>query len=346
MQQDNPTSQKSETMAENGRRAFVTGGAGFIGSHLVDRLLADGYAVTIYDNLSSGDLALTSQHRDNPHFAVVRGDILDAESLTAAMRGHDVVWHLASSTNIRAGARDTEVDLRCCVIGTRNVLEAMRETGARQLLFASSGVVYGDFDANPLEESAGPLLPVSLYGAGKLSAEAFISAYCHLFDIRACSFRFANVIGERTNHGVVYDLVMKLLRTPASRELEVLGDGLQRKPYLLAEECVDGMLFAFREVPMTAARPCDIFNLGTDTSISVGEIAQIVVEEVGRPGVTIRYTGGRRGWAGDAPVILMGAEKLRRLGWTAQHTSTEAVRIAARRLVVRHASRPVMVGAD
>ena len=330
------------------RRAFVTGGTGFIGSHVVERLLGEVYAVTAYDNLSSGSRDHIAAHLDNPRFTFVHGDILDPVSLVAAMAGHDVVWHLAANTDIRAGSRETDVDLRHCVIGTCNVLEAMRQNEIGELLFASSGVVYGDFDAPVLNESAGPLLPISLYGAGKLSGEAFVSAYCHLFGIRAWIFRFANVIGGQTNHGVVHDLVQKLLRAPDSRELEVLGDGRQRKPYLLVEECVDGMLFAHCEIPLTAERPCDVFNLGTDTFLSVREIAEIVVEAVGRPGVTIRYTGGRRGWPGDAPVILMGVEKLRAHGWTAGHTSAEAVRIAAHRLVAKHrpTDRAVSVAAS
>src|SRR5439155_2526200 len=191
---------------------------------------------------------------------------------------------------------------------------------------------YGDLDQNPLNETAGPLLPVSLYAAGKLSGEAFVSAYCHLFDLRGWIFRFANVIGSRSRHGVVYDFIQKLRRNPA--ELEVLGDGKQVKPYLLVEECVDGMLFAYRNVAMTAERPVDVFNLGTDTFTSVARIAEIVRDELKLPEARIRYTGGPRGWPGDAPVLLMGADKLRRHGWSARHTSEEAVRLAARRQIV------------
>jgi UDP-glucose 4-epimerase len=316
------------------RKVFVTGGAGFIGSHVVDRLLAEGGQVTVYDNLSSGKRALIAEHLGHSRFRLIEGDLLDPPALTAAMRGHDLVWHLAANTDIRAGARDTAVDLKQGVVGTCNVLEAMRQNTVTDLLFASSGVVYGDFPANPLRESAGPLLPVSLYGAGKLAGEAFVSAYCHLFDLRAWIFRFANVVGGRTDHGVVHDLVQKLRRAPD--ELEVLGDGNQRKPYLLVEECVDGMLFAYRRAPLTAEQPCDVFNLGTDTVVSVREIARIVVEEIGQPDARIRYTGGRRGWPGDAPVILMSADKLRQLGWTARHSSAEAVRVATRQLIARH----------
>lgn len=313
------------------KRAFVTGGAGFIGSHVVDRLMAEGASVTVYDNLSSGSLDHLERHVGKDGFRYVEGDILESAGLSAVMQGHDVVWHLAANTDIRAGTRNVDVDLKYCVLGTCNVLEAMRQNQVPDLLFASSGVVYGDFPSRPLRESAGPLLPVSLYGAGKLSGEAFVSAYCHLFGIRAWIFRFANIIGGRTNHGVVHDLIQKLQRTPG--RLEVLGDGNQVKPYLLVEECVDGMIHAYDHALMTPDRPADVFNIGTDTTTSVREIVQIVREAVGQPAARVEYTGGRRGWMGDAPVIVMGVEKMRDLGWTARHTSTEAVRIAARQIV-------------
>jgi UDP-glucose 4-epimerase len=316
-------------------RNLVTGGAGFIGSHVVDRLLAAGNLVTVYDNLSSGNRRRVESHQTSTAFSFVEGDILDPSRLSDACRGQDVVWHLAANTDIRAGSRTTDIDLRHCVVGTCNVLEAMRLNGVERILFASSGVVYGDFDANPLLESAGPLLPTSLYGAGKLSGEAFVSAYCHLFGMRAWIFRFANVIGGRTDHGVVYDFVQKLRRRPD--ELEVLGDGKQRKPYLLVDECVRGMLHAYHNLPMTEGAPCDVFNISTDTFASVDRIAAIVIEEMGLAGATIRYTGGRRGWLGDAPVILMGAEKMRAAGWVAAHTSEEAVRIAAREIIAASA---------
>jgi UDP-glucose 4-epimerase len=310
---------------------LVTGGAGFIGSHIVDRLLADGQEVTVYDNLSSGKRQRVELHLDSPRYAFVEGDILDSGRLTEICRGQDVVWHLAANTDIRAGSGQTDLDLRHCVVGTSNVLEAMRRNGVEKILFASSGVVYGDFDANPLQESAGPLLPTSLYGAGKLSGEAFVSAYCHLFGMRGWIFRFANIIGGRTDHGVVYDFVQKLRRRPS--ELEVLGDGKQRKPYLLVNECVEAMLHAYSHVPMTEGAPCDVFNVSTDTYVNVARIAEIVIEEMGLIGATVRYTGGRRGWLGDAPVILMSGEKLKAAGWVTAHTSEEAVRIAAREII-------------
>ncbi len=315
-------------------RVFVTGGAGFIGSHVVARLLAEGDRVTVFDNLSRGKVERIEPYLETGDCALVRGDLLDPNALSEALRGHDVVWHLAANTDIRAGTRAVDVDLKHCVVGTCNLLEAMRQNGVRDLLFASSGVVYGDFAADAMPESAGPLLPVSLYAAGKLSGEAFVSAYCHLFGLRAWMFRFANVVGRGTDHGVVYDFIQKLRRDPT--ELEVLGDGNQLKPYLLIDECVDGMLYAYRRISLSDARPADVFNLGTDTVTRVSDIARIVIEELGLVGARIRFTGGRRGWPGDAPVLRMDVEKMRRLGWSTTRTSDEAVRAAARQLIAEH----------
>ncbi len=294
-------------------------------------MLAEGHRVTVYDNLSTGRREAIGQHLQSPDCHFIEADLLDVERLGQAIAGHDLVWHLAANTDIRHGIDRTDADLKNCVIATWNVLEAMRVAGIRQLLFASSGVVYGDVNQSPLLESAGPLLPVSLYAAGKLSGEAFISAYCFMFGFHAWMFRFANVIGRGTRHGVVYDFIQKLRRTP--EELEVLGDGNQVKPYFLVEECVDAMLFAYRQITLTTEHPCDVFNLGPASYTSVRTIADIVRREMSLPDAQIRYTGGRTGWAGDAPIIRMGVDKMASHGWKATHTSDEAVQIAARELI-------------
>jgi UDP-glucose 4-epimerase len=310
---------------------FVTGGAGFIGSYVVARMLDEGHTVTVFDNLSTGRADNIRRFSSFPRFRFVEGDLLDIGTLREAIRGHDLIWHLAANTDIRHGVSRTDADLKNCVIATWNVLEAVRDAGITELLFASSGVVYGDVQQNPLLETAGPLLPVSLYGAGKLSCEAFIAAYCAMFGLRAWMFRFANVIGRGTRHGVVYDFVRKLIQTPDV--LEVLGDGNQLKPYFLVDECVEAMLHAYQHAPRTAEHPCDVFNLGPASYTSVRTIAEIVREEMRLPEARIHYTGGKRGWSGDAPVILMGVDKMRALGWSARHTSDEAVRIAAREII-------------
>ena len=311
-------------------RCFITGAAGFIGSHFAERLLAEGNTVTGYDNLSSGRKEWIAHLQDDPRFAFIEADLLDRAALDKAVKDHDVVIHLGANTDIRRGNSDYRIDLENDTIATYNLLEAMRANGVGDLLFASSATVYGDQWEEPLDEGKGPLLPISLYGAAKLSCEAIISAYCHLCDMRAWIFRFGNVVGARMGHGVIYDFINKLQQDP--RELEILGDGDQQKNYFMVEDCIDGMLFAFRNVK---DGPCGVFNLGTESNTQVATIGRIVAEGMGLNGVRFRCTGGRRGWPGDQPRIYYDISKMRRLGWEPKHTSTEAVRIAADRLLGR-----------
>ena len=315
-------------MVEKAGGYFVTGAAGFIGSHMVERLLAEGNAVTGYDNLSLGKKEWIERPLADPRFAFIEADLLDQDRLTEAVKGHDVVIHLGANTDIRRGNGDYRIDLDNCTIATYNLLEAMRANGVRNLLFASSATVYGDQWEEPLDEAKGPLLPISLYGAAKLSCESIISAYCHLYDMRAWLFRFGNVVGARMGHGVLHDFIAKLNRDP--EELEILGDGEQQKNYFMVEDCIEGMLYAFRNVN---EKPCDVFNLGAESNTRVANIGRIVADAMGLNGVRIRYTGGRRGWPGDQPRIYYDTSKMRRLGWQARHTSTEAVRIATDRLL-------------
>jgi len=308
-------------------RFFVTGGAGFIGSHLVDRLIDEGNQVTVYDNLISGQKRDIESYIGNENFKFVEADLLDYDKLTQAMKGHDLVWHLGANTDIPTGNRITDLDLKNCTMATRNVLEAMRDNSISRILFASSACVYGDAPPQPLSETYGPLHPINLYGAGKLACEGLISAYCHLFDMQAWMFRFANVVGARMGHGVIFDFIQKLRRNP--RELEILGDGSQKKPFFLVEDCVDGMLCAFQK----SDAQYSVYNLGCESSTSVTHIGEIVVEEMGLHDVFYMYTGGKRGWPGDVPVVQFSVEKMAALGWKAKHSSSEAVRIAARRLL-------------
>jgi len=308
-------------------RCFVTGGAGFIGSYLVDRLIADGNQVTVYDKLLLGTDDRIKHHQDKQDFRFVHGDLLDFETLKEAMKGHEIVWHLGANTNIRQGNEETDLDLKNCTIGTYNVLEAMRQLGVDKILFASSACVYGDAPSTPIDETFGPLLPINLYGAGKLAGEGLISSYSHLFGIKAWIFRFANVVGARMDHGVIFDFIQKLRNNP--HELEILGDGKQEKPFFLVEDCIDGMTCAFQK----AEAACDVYNLGCTAFTSVTRIGQIVVEEMGLKNVSFKYTGGKRGWPGDAPIVHFNIDKMKKLGWQPKHSSDEAVRIAARRLI-------------
>ena len=281
---------RQEMVQANGLGAcFVTGGAGFIGSHLGERLLAMGNRVTVYDNLSSGKREWIEHLFKEPGFRFVEADVRDLDALKEAMPGHDVVFHLAANTDIPRGNQDTRLDLENDTIATHTVLEAMRQLGVRKLLFASSSTVFGEPSVLPTPESVGPLLPISLYGAGKLACEGLISAYCHLFGTQAWIFRFGNVVGARMGHGILHDFVAKLRRDP--NELEILGDGNQEKNYFLVEDCIDGILFALGNAN---SRDCDVFNLGCESTVTATEIAHMVVRRWGsrRPGFVTRGASG------------------------------------------------------
>src|SRR5947209_6469060 len=266
-------------LGEAPARVFVTGGAGFIGSHLVDLLVGQGHPVTVYDNFSNGRREFVQHHIGAPNFRLVEADILDSDRLAAELQGHDLVWHLAANTDIIGGVEQPRRDLRDCVMGTFNVLEAMRQAGVRPIIFSSTGAVYGELCLDvATSEAGGPLLPVSTYAAGKIGSEAFISAFCSLYGLRGWIFRFGNVIGARMTHGVIFDFIHKLRRDP--QELLIRGDGRQEKNYFLVEECIAGMAYAYRNIPMTADKPCDVFNLGTDSVTRVVEIADIIKAEM------------------------------------------------------------------
>ena len=316
-------------------RCFVTGGAGFIGSHLVERLLAEGNTVTVYDNLSTGKTERIEGLLGKDEFTFIEADLLDNATLKDAMGGHDFVWHLGANTDIPGGSQDVDLDLKNCTLATHNVLEGMRTHGISRLIFSSTSALYGDPPVFPAPESAGPLRPISLYGAAKLACEGLVSAYCHLFGIQAWMFRFANVVGARMDHDVIFDFIQKLKRNPS--ELEIWGDGQQQKPFFLVEDCIEGIFCAYRN----SDDWCDVFNLGATTATRIDTLAQIVIEEMGLTGVGVRYTGGRRGFPGDVPELLLDVTKMKRLGWRASHTSDEAVRIAARRLLGKEAGLKV-----
>jgi UDP-glucose 4-epimerase len=314
------------------RKIFLTGGSGFIGSHVADTLIPQGYSVTVYDNLSNGRREFIQHHLGHPNFRFVEADILDSNRLAAEMEGHDLVWHFAANTDIIGGAEQPRRDLRDCVMGTFNVVEAMRQLGIQPIIFSSTGAVYGELcRETATSESTGPLLPVSTYAAGKIGSEAFISAFCSLYGLRGYMFRFGNVIGARMTHGVIFDFIRQLREDP--RELLIRGDGTQEKNYFLVEECIDGMAYLYRNVRMSEDRPCDLFNLGTDSVTRVVDIAQIVKEEMGLTDTRIRIEGTKRAWPGDQPKVHITVDRMRQLGWTARLTSDQAVRIAIRRML-------------
>jgi UDP-glucose 4-epimerase len=300
-------------------KVFITGGAGFIGSHLVDRLLFQNNFVTVYDNLSSGKEEFIRQHYANPNFRAVKSDLLDFNRLLENMRGNDIVFHLAANPDVKLGSIETRLDLEQNVIATYNVLESMRRNDIRRIVFTSSGTVYGNTPDIPVGEDYGPLFPISLYGTSKLACEGFISAFCHLFSFQSWMFRFGNIVGPRVTHGVIYDLINKLRKDPTV--LEVLGDGNQTKPYVYVSDCIDGIFYSIQK----ASDQINLFNLAVPTVTNVKGIVKMILKKTGHEGTLVKYSGGSGGWPGDVPRIKLSIERIKRLGWEAKFTSDEAV---------------------
>jgi UDP-glucose 4-epimerase len=299
-------------------RVFVTGGAGFIGSHLVDALLDDGSAVTAYDNLSTGRPAFLERAIGRPGFQLVEGDLLDLSRLTGALAGHDLVVHLAANADVRFGLEHPQRDLEQNTIGTFHVLEAMRAAGVRRIAFASTGSIYGEPEVFPTPEHCAFPVQTSLYGASKLAGEGLITAYATGFGFQAYVFRFVSILGERYTHGHVFDFYKKLLADP--EEIEILGDGKQRKSYLYVADCVAAMRLAIARCP----GPVTVLNLGTEEYCTVDQSLDWICDRLGlRP--RRRYTGGERGWIGDSPFIFLDTTFVRSLGWRPRFSIREAV---------------------
>jgi UDP-glucose 4-epimerase len=301
-------------------RFFVAGGAGFIGSHLTRGLLRrPGNEVVVFDNLVSGSLSHLDGLLDDPRMQLVEDDLETLEHVVTAMQGADHVYVFAANPDIAAAITDPGIDFWHGTYLTHNVIEAARLTGVSRITYASGSGVYGDRGAQELTEEFGPLIPVSTYGASKLSCEAMLAAYCHMFDMHAAAFRFANVVGPRQTHGVTYDFVRRLLDDPD--ELRILGDGSQSKSYIHVSDVVSAML----TLADCGWNGFEIFNVGTGDYITVTQIADLVVERMGLSNVRFEYAGGSRGWKGDVPVVRLCADKLAKLGWRCRHTSSEAL---------------------
>jgi UDP-glucose 4-epimerase len=306
------------------RRYFLVGGAGFIGSHFTDRLLGQesAAAVTLFDNFSSGREWHYEKHVKDPRLRVVRSDVKDLDGLTAAMRGHDVVIHLASNPDIARAVTEPDIDFREGTCLTNNVVEAMRRSGTKAILYASGSGVYGDLGEWDAAEDDGPRTPISTYGASKLAGECLISAYCYMFDFTGRAFRFGNVVGPRQTHGVGFDFLRRLLADPG--KLRILGDGTQSKSYIHVADVVEAVVTAARK----AESGFDVYNVATGDYITVTEIARLAVECAGLDGtkVEFEYTGGDRGWKGDVPIVRLKTDRIRGLGWNCQRPTREALR--------------------
>lgn len=303
-------------------KILVTGGAGFIGSHLDDALIARGHNITVVDNLVLGRKENIAHLMDNPNFKFVEADILDAETMHKVfIEGQfEMVYHLAANSDIQKGGKDPMVDYQLTFNTTFQMLQLMKEFGIKKFFFASTSAIFGEtYDV--LNEDYGPLKPVSNYGAGKLASEAFISAFSSTYGIQTWITRFPNVVGERFTHGVIYDFIKKLRNNP--KELEVLGNGEQCKPYVYVKDLVEGILYVIDH----ASDKYNVYMLGSDSRTKVKEIAAMVIEEMGLD-AQIRYTGGDRGWVGDVPEFRYDLTKVNTLGWVAPHNSNDSVRLA------------------
>lgn len=315
----------------SGLRLLITGGAGFIGSQLADFLLDKGYQVTVFDNLSWGKKDFLAHNFKNPHFKFIQIDLLEYKRLLKNLDSRiDTVFHLAASSDIMRGMDDPDIDFNNTILSTLNLLKAMKERGVKKIFFTSGSGVYGDIGTTYAREDHGPLFPVSLYGATKLSAEALISSFVNLFDFQAWIVRPANIVGGRATHGVILDFIEKLQKDP--KVLRILGDGKQRKSYLF----ISDVLEAFYLIWQKGKEKINLYNLSSSSFIRVSQIAQIVISAMKLKKVKIIKTGGRRGWKGDVTIIKLDNAKIKNLGWRPRFDSVEAVRKTVRLLLPKY----------
>lgn len=308
-------------------RALITGAAGVIGSSLAIRLIQGNHQVNGIDNLSGGKEEHLTKILDNPKFTFFKGDVFDDSLLGRAMSGADVVYHFAAKSDIKTVGED---DFKQNATAAYRVLESMRENKVKKIIFSSSSAVYGEPNQIPTPENYSPLEPISLYGAAKLSSESLISAYSHLYEINSWIFRFANIVcgkNRKTGTTVITDFVDKLKKR--NQSLLILGDGRQKKSYLYVEDCIDGVL----KIQNKSHNKVNVFNLGTNDSIVVREIAEIIIKEMNLTNVKLTYSGGKRGWPGDVSLMLLDSSKANRLGWQPKYGSFGAVELAVSELL-------------
>jgi len=307
---------------------LVTGGAGFIGSHLVDKLVSEGYKVRIIDNLSSGRLENIAHHKNNPSVEIIIGDLKRIEDVQKAVDGVDTIFHFAANPEVKVSTTNPEIHFNENIVATFNLLEAMRKRGVKELIFASSSSVYGEPEKIPVDEMA-PVRPVSVYGASKAACENLIYAYSRLYGIRAVILRYANVVGPRLRHGVIWDLINKLRKNPS--ELEILGDGMQVRSYIYIDDAVEAIITAWRKTNNSF----EVYNVASEDFITVNEVADEVIKAMGLSSVRKTYKPILHGvgWLGDVKRIELKIEKLKILGLKPTLSSREAVRITARKLI-------------
>ena len=310
------------------QRIFVAGGAGFIGSHMIDRLMrATDAEIVIFDNFCSGQTWHLKTHLRSPRLKIIEGDLKDLDSTTKAMTGVHRVYHFASNPDIAKAMVQPDIDFWEGTYLTQNLLEAIRKNGVKELIYASGSGVYGDVGEHPVTENHTPMLPISPYGASKLSCEVTTHVYTHMFGLKAWVFRFANVVGPNQTHGVAYDFIRSLRRN--SQLLHILGDGTQSKSYIHVTDIIDGLQY-FSERDQDSY---NYYHLATTDYMTVTEIADLVVDEMGLSNVTYDYSGGQRGWSGDIPVVRFDLTKVHDRGWRARLSTREAMRSAIRAMI-------------
>jgi len=323
-------------MRDNFKKVLVTGGAGFIGSHLVDRLIAQNYEVTVLDNLSSGNLNNLKRWLHKQNFTFIKGDLKNPQSVEKADQRADLVFHFAANPEVRVGETDPRVHFEENLVATFNLLEAIRKKKSTQVtVFASTSTVYGEATILPTPEDYGPSIPISTYGASKQGAEALMTACAYTFDLRTLILRFANIVGPRASIGVILDFVGKLQKN--STRLEILGDGTQKKSYLYIDDCIDAIFCAVNRF-LKGKERVNIYNVGSEDQVEVKRVAQVVAEEMNIPPPKLVFTGGvdgGRGWKGDVKNMHLSIKKLRVIGWKPKYSSEEAVRMTVQKLL-RH----------
>lgn len=308
------------------KKVLVFGGAGFIGSHLCEQLIQEGASVTVFDNLQTGRTANLAKILKHRRFRFVEAEVRDRKKVRQTVPGHDVIFHFCDDSDIRSAAEHPDTYVEQNVMGLFYVLEAMRQNGIRTILFPSSTTVFGELANPPASESHGPMIPLNLYGGAKLAAEGLISGWAHTYDFQAVVFRFVGIIGGRMDHGVVHDFVRKLQKDPA--QLEILGDGSQKRSFVLVDDCVEAMLFTLARVKKNYS----LVHIGNVDDISIKETAGVITDVMKLKGVKFHYTGGKVGWKGDVTSNFIRTETLKALGWKPRHSSREAVFEAASRL--------------
>jgi UDP-glucose 4-epimerase len=316
------------------QKSLVTGGAGFIGSHLVERLLEEGHKVTVLDNFSNGKMENIQHILSRNSISLIKEDLKIPKKLGQIVKNNNLIFHLAANPEVKLGETDPQTHFNENILTTFNLLETIRKSGTpKTIVFTSTSTVYGEAEQVPTPENYGPPIPISTYGASKLACEALITSYAHTFNHHALILRLANIVGPRSNHGVIVDLVKKVNANP--RELEILGDGTQEKSYMYISDFIEAVIHLtskFRE----STEKVDIFNVGSSDKTTVTQIAKIVSKEMNRPNIKLKFTGGvdgGRGWKGDVKTMQLSIEKLTHTGWKPRYSSEQAVRLTAKALI-------------